>query len=115
MLATILLIVSIGAFILGRVASDKSKSILVSHNITVDEEQIKALGLYVGLALRLSCAEEKDVINVWVADASGREVLLGTFTSYIEYDILRKKNIKAFVYGISGDIVVVEVKLHDAL
>lgn len=115
MITTILLFVSIGAFILSRIASDKSKSILVSHNLTVDQEQIKRLGLYVGLALRLKRADEKDMINVCVSDASGREVILGSFSSHIEYDILRKKRINAFVYGINGDIVVVEVKLQEAL
>jgi len=115
MLSAILLFVSLGAFIVSRIARDKSKSILVTHNITVKEELIKKLGLYAGLAVKLGCNEEKDVVNVFVTDALGKEVLLGTFSSPIEYDILIKKNINAFVYTIAGDIVAVEVKLYEAL
>jgi hypothetical protein len=115
MFAAILFFISVGAFLLSRYAGKKAKDILVSHTITVNEEQIAALGLYKGLELRLGCAGEKDMINVFVTDARGQEVLLGQFSSYVEYDILRKKNIRAFVFAISGNKIAVEVKLNEAL
>jgi hypothetical protein len=115
MLITIFFIISIGAFIFSQIARGKSESILVSYNITVSEELIAELGLYTGLAVTLRCAEEKDMISVWVTNAAGCEVLLGNFSSYIEYDILKRKNINAFIYTITRNIVSIEVKLREAL
>lgn len=115
MLAKILIAVSVGAFILSRIARSKSQSILVSYDVTVEEETIKSLGLYAGLPLQLRCADTKDKVNIFATNAAGQEVLLGSFISPIEYDILRKKNINAFVYAVNGNLVTVEVKLNDAL
>jgi hypothetical protein len=115
MWVAILSVISIVAFAVGQIARTKVQTILVSYTITVSEEQIRKLGLYPRLALRISRAEEKDVVQVWVKDAAGQDVQLGNFTSPVEYDILKKKEIRAFVYSIYGDAVVVEVKLNEAL
>lgn len=115
MFIAVLSFISIGAFILSRFAGEKAKRVLVTHNITVNEERIAVLGLYKGLALRLRCSEEKNMIKVFVTDAREQEVQLGEYDSYIEYDILKKKKIHAFIYSIHVDIVVLEVKLYDAL
>lgn len=115
MWVAILSVISIAAFAAGQIARTKAQTILVSYTITVSEDQIRKLGLYPRLPLRLRCAQEKDVIQVWVKDAAGQDVQLGHFTSSIEYEILKKKEIRAFVYSIYGDAVVVEVKLNEAL
>jgi len=112
---TIFFFISIAAFIFSRIARGKAESIVVSYNLNVEEQLIRRLGLYRGLAVRLQNSEAKDVVEVWVTDASGKDVHLGSFTSPIEYDILKRKKINAFVYSISGEIVVIETKLNEAL
>lgn len=115
MLSVILLIVSVVAFILSQTARMKADAILVTQALTVPKEKIKALGLYVGLALHLHPAEEINIIQVWVKDAAGMDVLLGVYTGPVEYDLLKKKKVHAFVHSVYGDTVVVEIKLNDAL
>lgn len=115
MLSGILIFVSIGAFIIARLAGHRAKSIPVFYNLIVDENDIKRTGLYQGLAVRLSIAEEINVIKVFVSDAGGKAVCLGSYNGPVEYDILSKRRIEAFIQCITGNIVVIEVKLYDAL
>ncbi|MFP9099798.1 hypothetical protein ACLI09_12145 [Flavobacterium sp. RHBU_24] len=115
MWVVILSVISIVAFAIGQIARTKVETILVSQTITVSEALIKKLGLYPGLALHLTRSEENNVILVWATDAAGVHTLIGHYTSPVEYDILRKKDIRAFVYSVYGDAVVVEIKLNEAL
>lgn len=115
MLVAILFFISIGAFIISRIAGEKAKSIPVCYTMVVDEGLIGKTGLYQGLAVKLIPAVQKDVIDVFVNDASGKGVCLGSFNGPIEYDILKSKKIDAFIHSINSNVVTIEVKLYEAL
>ena len=108
-------IIAVVGFVLRQMLRNKADSLLISQIITVNEEKVKALGLYPGMALYLSRSEEKNVVLVWASDAVGNQVMIGNYSSPIEYDILRKRDIHALVYSIYGEAVTVEIKLNEAL
>ena len=111
----LLSVISIVAFAASLMARNKIDNIVPVHTITVPLEKIKAFGLYQGLALRLRRAEHTGMVQVCVADAAGQDVVLGEYGSPLQYNILEKKTIGAFVYSVYGDVVSIEVKIKEAL
>jgi len=114
-ISAILLAISVGAFILSKIAKSKTESILVSEDITIDEARIAELGLYVGQEVELFAGDEPDKIVVWVTDKTGSKVQIHDFKSNPIYNVLVKKPIRALVYSIYGNLVVIEIKFKDAL
>lgn len=111
----ILLIVSVAAFLLSKIAGAKSQSILVSQDVKIDEERIAQLGLYVGQPVEMYADAEQDKIVMCVDDKMGERVPIHDFISSPIYNVLKKKPIEANITSIYGYLVVVEIKFRDAL
>jgi len=111
----ILLVISVAAFFLSKIAGAKSQSILVSQDVKIDEERIAQLGLYVGQPVEMYADAEQDKIVMCVDDKMGERVLIHDFISSPIYNVLKKKPIGANIMSIYGYLVVVEIKFRDAL
>ena len=113
-LSAILFCISIGAFVLAKFAGAKSDSILVSENVKIDEQRIIELGLYVGQSVSLSTGT-KDEIIIYVTNREGAKVQIHSYINASTYDVLSRKPIRAEIYSINGDVVIVEIKFKEAL
>ncbi|MES2487859.1 MAG: hypothetical protein V4581_18165 [Bacteroidota bacterium] len=114
-ISTILLLVSLGAFIFSRIAKAKAKGVLVTADLTIDEERIKALRLFKGQEVALTQDDESGMINVYTKENGVPTDYLGNYKDSVTYDQLGRKPVNAYIFGIYGNLVTVEVLLNDSL
>ena len=113
-LSAILFFISIAAFAFSKYAGFKGDQIMVAEHITMEEQQIADLHLYIGQSVQLAIGV-KDEITISVNDKQGKSVQIYSYISSSTYDVLRRKPICAEIYDINATVITVEIKFKEAL